>query len=199
MSSSSHPHILGLFSSDAAVRGASAAGIYNQGLALAAPVVSSWSTLREFHSLVWGQPVTVGLAVFPGTFARILRANGNPHLARVPPDQDVEEFELQFPTGISLDILTTRDPLGEGALARFLKRFGEGIQQVEFRCLDVDRATAVVTENFGLAPVYPQARAGADDTRINFFLAPVDTGGKVLVELYEIAETHRSEPPACRS
>jgi hypothetical protein len=86
--------------------------------------------------------------------------------------------------------LTTRDPLGEGVLARFLKRYGEGIQQVEFRCLDVDRATALVTENFGLAPVYPQARAGADDTRINFFLAPADTGGKVLIEFYEIAETH---------
>jgi hypothetical protein len=190
MSSSSHPDILGLFSADAAVRGAAAAGIYHQGVALAAPVVSSWSAHREFYSLVGGQPVTVGLAVFPETFVRIQRANGNPHLARVPPDQDVEEFQLQFPTGISLDILTTRDPLADGALARFLKRFGEGIQQVEFRCLDVDRATAVVTENFGLAPLYPQARAGADDTRINFFLAPAATGGKVLIELYEIAGTH---------
>jgi hypothetical protein len=186
MSSSSQPPILGLFSSDAAVRGASAAAIYNQGLGLAGPVVSAWSANREFHSLVWGQLVTVGLAVFPETFARIQRANGNPHLARVPPDQDVEEFELRFPTEISLDVLTTRDPLGGGALARFLKRFGEGIQQVEFRCLDVDRATALVNQNFGLAPVYPRARAGADDTRINFFLAPADAGGKVLIELYEI-------------
>src|ERR1700730_8311563 len=176
MSSSSQPPILGLFSSDAAVRGASAAAIYNQGLALAGPVVSAWSANREFHSLVWGQLVTVGLAVFPEMFARIQRANGNPHLARVPPDQDVEEFELRFPTEISLDVLTTRDPLGGGALARFLKRFGEGIQQVEFRCLDVDRATALVNQDFALAPVYPQARAGADDTRINFFLAPTDTG-----------------------
>src|ERR1700732_2096027 len=135
MSSSSHLPILGLFSSDAAVRCASAAAIYNQGLALAGPVVSAWSANREFHSLVWGQLVTVGLAVFPEMFARIQRANGNPHLVRVPPDQDVEEFELRFPTEISLDVLTTRDPLGGGALARFLKRFGEGIQQVEFRCL----------------------------------------------------------------
>jgi hypothetical protein len=186
MSSSSHAHIHGLFSSDAAVRGAAAAAIYNQGVALAGSVVSAWFANREFHSLVWGQLVTVGLAVFPETFARIQRANGNPHLARVPPDQDVEEFELRFPTEISLDVLTTRDPLGGGALARFLKRFGEGIQQVEFRSLDVDRATALVKQNFGLAPVYPRARAGADDTRINFFLAPADTGGKVLIELYEI-------------
>jgi hypothetical protein len=63
---------------------------------------------------------------------------------------------------------------------------------VEYRCLDVDRATALVKENFGLAPVYPAARAGADDTRINFFLVPADIGGKVLIELYEITATDLS-------
>jgi hypothetical protein len=189
MSSSPAFKIAELFSTDAAVRAFSATAIYNQGVAVAGPVVSSWFANREFHSLVWGQPVTVGLAVFPETFARIQRANGDPHLARIPPDQDAEEFELRFPTEISLDVLTTRDLNGEGAIARFLKRFGEGIQQVEYRCQDVDRATALVKEIFGLTPVYPAARAGADDTRVNFFLAPTDTGGKVLIELYEIAGT----------
>jgi hypothetical protein len=191
MSSSPAFTIAELFSTDAGVRLVCAAAIYNRGLALAGPVVSSWSANREFHSLVQGQPATVGLAVFPETFARIQRANGHPHLANVPPDQDAEEFELRFPTGISLDILTTRDLNREGAIARFLQRFGEGIQQVEYRCLDVDRATALVKENFGLAPVYPQARAGADDARINFFLVPTATGEKVLIELYEIAGTDR--------
>jgi len=71
--------------------------------------------------------VTVGLAVFPGTFAQIREANGNPRLADVPPDQDAKEFELHFPTEISLDILTTADPTAEGAIARYLKRFGEGM------------------------------------------------------------------------
>jgi hypothetical protein len=189
MSNSPAFKIAELFSSDAGVRAVCAAAIYNQGVALAGPVVSSWSANRDFHSLVRGQLATVGLAVFPETFARIQRANGNPHLAHVPPDQDAEEFELRFPTGISLDILTTRHLNGEEAIARFLTRFGEGIQQVEYRCLDVDRATALVKENFGLAPVYPAARAGTDDSRINFFLVPTNTGGKVLIELYEIAGT----------
>jgi hypothetical protein len=93
---------------------------------------------------------------------------------------------LHFATEISLDILTTRDPEGEGAIARYLKRFGEGIQQVEFRCLDVDRTTAILRENFGVTPIYPEARPGADGTRVNFFLAPTSAGGKVLIELYEI-------------
>jgi hypothetical protein len=187
MSSASPLNISGLFSPDAAIRTASAAAIFNQGLALASPAVSSWLSNREFSSLLCDQPLTtVGLAVFPDTFARIEQANGNPRLASVPDDMDAKEFELHFATEISLDILTTRDPEGEGAIARYLKRFGEGIQQVEFRCLDVDRTTAILRENFGVTPIYPEARPGADGTRVNFFLAPTSAGGKVLIELYEI-------------
>jgi hypothetical protein len=33
--------------------------------------------------------------------------------------------------------------------------------------------------------VYPQARAGADGTRVNFFLVGKSGGGKVLIELFE--------------
>ena len=187
MSSASPLNISGLFSPDAAIRTASAAAIFNQGLALASPAVSSWLSNREFSSLLCDQPLTtVGLAVFPDTFARIEQANGNPRLASVPDDMDAKEFELHFATEISLDILTTRDPEGEGAIARYLKRFGEGIQQVEFRCLDVNRAAAILRENFGVTPIYPEARPGADGTRVNFFLAPTSSGGKVLIELYEI-------------
>ena len=187
MSSAPLTNISGLFSQDAAVRTVSAAGIFNQGLALAGSAVSSWLANREFSSLLCDQPLTtVGLAVFPDTFARIEQANGNPRLASVPDDLDAKEFELHFAPEISLDILTTRDPKGEGAIARYLKRFGEGIQQVEFRCLDVNRATAILRENFGVTPIYPEARPGADGTRVNFFLAPTSAGGKVLIELYEI-------------
>jgi hypothetical protein len=57
---------------------------------------------------------------------------------------------------------------------------------VEFRCLDVNRAAAILRENFGVTPIYPEARPGADGTRVNFFLAPTSAGGKVLIELYEI-------------
>jgi hypothetical protein len=187
MSSAPLLNISGLFSPDAAIRTVCAAVIFNQGLALAGPAVSSWVCNREFSSLLCDQPLTtVGLAVFPDTFARIEQANGKPRLATVPDDIDAKEFELHFPPEIRLDILTTRDPEGEGAIARYLKRFGEGIQQVEFRCLDVDRAAAILRENFGVTPIYPEARPGADGTRVNFFLAPTSAGGKVLIELYEI-------------
>jgi hypothetical protein len=192
MSSAPLLNISGLFSPDAAIRTVSAAAIYNHGLALAKPVVSSWISNREFSSLLCDQPLaTVGLAVFPDTFARIEQANGNPRLASVPDGMDAKEFELHFPTEIRLDILTTRDPEGEGAIARYLKRFGEGIQQVEFRCSDVDRATAILRETFGVTPIYPGARPGADGTRVNFFLAPTSAGGKVLIEIYEMPANQR--------
>jgi hypothetical protein len=183
--------IAGLASPDATVRAASGAVLYDQGLALTAAVVSTWLANKEFSSLLWDQPfATVGVAVLPGTFARIRQANGNPKLACVPAGLDAEEFELRLPTEISLDVLSTREPNGEGAIARYLKRFGEGIQQVEFRCKDIDRATEILREKFGVAPVYPETRPGADGTRINFFLVSVPEGGKVLIELYEPSGTH---------
>src|SRR4030095_3472325 len=92
---------------------------------------------------------TVGLAVLPLTFAGIREANDWPRLAQVPPEQDASEFELQFPGGVALDVLTTREPGGAGAIARFLAKQGEGVQQVEFRCADVDRAAAILREQFG--------------------------------------------------
>jgi len=66
-----------------------------------------------------------------------------------------------------------------------LARFGEGIQQVEFLCKDVDRATAILRERFDLRAVYPETRNGADGTRVNFFLASTPEHEKVLIELYE--------------
>jgi hypothetical protein len=190
MSSSPLFRVPDLFSYDAAVRAVCATAIYNQGLALAGPALSSWLANQELSRLV-GEPArtTVGLAVAPDIFVRIRQANGNPHLARVPDDMDAQEFELHFPAEVSLDILTTRDPNGGGAIARYLKRFGQGIQQVEYRCSDVDRATTILKDAFGVAPIYPLARPGADGTRINFFLAPGAGGGKVLIELYEVPGT----------
>jgi hypothetical protein len=105
----------------------------------------------------------------------------------VPPDQDAEEFELHFPDGVSLDILTTSEPGCSGAIARYLSKFGEGVQQVEFQCLDVDRATSILKEKFNVTPIYPATRAGADGTRVNFFLVPSQDAGKVLIEFYEAA------------
>lgn len=168
------------------MRAAAATEIYRRGRAPADRAVYRWWSDPEFAALFDANPVvTVGLAVRPSTFARIREANGGPPLAKVPPDQDAEEFELHFPDDISLDVLTARDPKGEGAIAKYLSKFGEGVQQVEFRCTNVDRATQILKENFGVLPIYPQTRFGADGTRVNFFLVPLPHAGKVLVELYE--------------
>jgi len=181
--------IEGLCSAEVAVRVAAAMEIYRAGRAQADHAVYPWWSDAELSSLLAGPhaAVTVGLAVARETFARIREANGSPRLAQVPPDQDAEEFELHLPGGISLDILTTCAPDGAGAIAKYLAKFGEGVQQVELRCSNVDRASEILRERFGVTPVYPETRAGADGTRVNFFLVHAPDTGKVLIELYEPA------------
>jgi hypothetical protein len=186
MSSPLASAIADLSSSDPVMRSAAATEIYRRGRAPADRAVYAWWSDLEFAKLCGASPaVTVGLAVRRATFARIREANGLPGLALVPPDQDAEEFELHFPNDISLDVLTTAEPDGQGAIARYLAKFGEGVQQVEFHCRDVDRATQILKENFGVQPIYPQTRAGAGGTRVNFFLVGSPNSGKALIELYE--------------
>jgi hypothetical protein len=194
MSSPLAAAIANLCSSDPSVRLAAATEIYRSGRAPADQAVALWWRNPELSALLGPDPlITVGLAVERPTFARIRNTNGEPPLAHVPPDQDAEEFELHFSDSISLDVLTTRAPGGTGAIARYLAKFGEGIQQVEFRCSHVDRATAILKESFGVVPVYPQTRAGAGGTRVNFFLVlvPAPGAGKALIELYEREEIRR--------
>ncbi len=181
--------IAGLASPDAGARQFAAHGLFQQGKALADSGAKSWLGIAELASLLVrdaGQlRATVGIAVQPETFARIRDANGSPRLAQVPPDQDAEEFELDFPGGVRLDILTTKAPKGSGAIARYLEKFGEGIQQVEFAVTNVDRATELLGTRLGQSPIYPQTRPGADRTRVNFFLVSAPQGRKVLVEFVE--------------
>jgi len=179
----------GMSSKDPEVRMTSATEIHHIGRALADHAVFPWWEDPELFSLLQGGSpvVTVGLAVTPERFERIREACGLPRLADVPPDQDAREFELHLPGGLSMDVLTSKDLGGNGAIAKFLQKFGEGVQQVEFRCKDVDRATQILQQKFSLNPVYPATRAGADGTRINFFLLSAPSAGKVLVELYEPA------------
>ena len=188
MSSPLAQSISDLSSADASKRLAAASEIYGLGRAAAGSAISRWWAESELSVLLLGPnpTTTVGLAVERDTFGRIRIANGTPRLADVPPDQDAEEFELHFAGGVSLDILTTREPGGTGAIAKYLAKFGDGIQQVEFRCSNVDRATQILKDKFGVAPVYPATRHGADGTRVNFFLVPSPDGGKVLIELYEL-------------
>ena len=187
MSSPLSGAIAALTSDDSPSRAAAAAEIFRSGRARADRVASEWLTDSELSALLLGPnpAVTVGLAVERETFFKIRVANGTPRLADVPSDQDAEEFELHFPGGVSLDVLTTRAPGGPGAIAGFLSKFGEGIQQVEFRCAKVDRATEILKEKFGVTAIYPETRPGADGTRVNFFLVPLPENGKVLIELYE--------------
>ena len=174
--------IAGLGAAEESARFRAAASLYEAGSAAALAATSAWRQDAELAALFTGHP-TVGVAVEPEKFDKIRRANGSPALADVPPDQDAREFELEFPGNVLLDILTTREPHGAGAIARFLDRRGEGIQQVELPVKDVDRATSILRERFSLQPVYPETRRGANATRINFFLVPTPAAGKVLIEL----------------
>lgn len=194
MSSPLASAIADLSSSDPIMRSAAATEIYRRGRAPADRTVYVWWTNPEFAALCGANPiVTIGIAVKRQTFERIREANGLPRLADAPPDQDAEEFELHFPNDVSLDVLTTRDPHGSGPIAKFLAKFGEGVQQVEFQCADVERAVQILKEQFAAQPVYPHARTGADNTRVNFFLLPAAPAGKILIELYQPPATVRAK------
>lgn len=187
-----------LSSSDAEERAVGAAALYLAANSLFLGTTATWTRDRDFRALVTAPqmagaekrvsppPFIAGIAVEPATFERIRAANGRPRLANVPPDQDAKEFELAIGAGY-FDILTTREPGGTGAIAKFLQKFGEGIQQIEVYVRDVERATQILREKFGVQPIYPNTRPGADGTRVNFFLAPAPEGKKALIELVEAA------------
>jgi hypothetical protein len=181
--------IAGMTSAESEVRVVSATEIYRTGRAMADHAAYPWWADEELYRLLEGNNphVTVGLAVQPGRFEKIREASGSPRLAELPPDQDAQEFEIHLPGGLSMDILTSRDAAGNGAIAKYLRKFGEGIQQIEYRCANVDRATQILGDKFGIAPVYPATRTGADGTRVNFFLVSAPGASKVLIELYEPA------------
>lgn len=168
---------------DPAQRNAAASLLYREGASLCSAATGEWMRDSEFRALVCSNECVVGIAVQPQTFEAIRAAHGSPRLADVPPDQDAKEFELHL-GGSSFDILTTREPGGAGAIARYLQKFGEGIQQIEISVSDVDRATQILRARFAIEPVYPATRPGADATRVNFFLAPAQ-GKKALIELVE--------------
>ncbi len=187
MSASLDSAIAGLESPDPSLRQEAARRIYAQGRALADRAVQAWWRHHELATLLHADrpTVNVGLAVSPAQFDAIRKANDSPRLAVVPPDQDAMEFALHFADDVNIDVLTSKDPGGSGAIARYFTRFGEGIQQVEFGCVNVDRATEILQNDFGIAAVYPATRPGADGTRINFFLVATPDAGKILIELYE--------------
>jgi hypothetical protein len=175
--------------------------LFRLGCAMAEPVLMKWFADPEFRALVprGGVLLTVGLAVQTSTFEAIRARFGEPRLAQVPPDQDVLEFELSFAHGVQLDVLTPGTVAGEGAIAKFLARFGEGVQQVECDVRDVSRATEILRERFHLQPIYPEIRPGANQTRVNFFLVPVADDRKLLIELVEPPEKRKTEKDVKKS
>ena len=192
--------IRNLADSDPAKRRAAARRLRLAGAASFFSASREWFEDVEFRELVPGFSMaaagaptpedtsfSIGIAVQPENFERIRTANGSPRLAEVPPDQDALEFELRWGEHEEFDILTTRDPSGPGAIARYLRKFGEGIQQIEMNVTSVNRATEILRTRFGLTPVYPETHAGANGARVNFFLVPVVEGGRVLIELVEPA------------
>jgi hypothetical protein len=184
------PLICGVCETDASTRAEAAAKIFARGCEMARAATQEWLAHAPLANLLvrdrFGSlEMTVGIAVEPDNFDRVRSANGSPRLAEVPPEQDAKEFELEFAEGVRIDVLTTREPGGAGAIARYLQKLGEGIQQVEIVVTDVDRATEFLRTRFAVEAIYPATRAGADGTRINFFLAPTAHGRKVLIELVE--------------
>jgi hypothetical protein len=180
--------IAALSSPEDAARAAAAGQIYAAGRSRAEQAIQRWLHNPDLARLIGKDPeVTVGLAVRPETFTQIREANGWLRLAEVPPEQDASEFTLRFEGGIILDVLTSCNQQRSGAIAKFLLKFGEGVQQVEFRCSDVNHASAILRDQFAVLPVYREARPGADGTLVNFFLVHGADGEKVLIELYEPA------------
>ncbi len=184
------------------VRQQAAQMLFDLGRALSRETLEQWAQDADFRSLLITDQdsprATVGIAVTPELFARIREANGAPKLANVPPDQDAIEFELHFSrpqqtakdsagATVRLDILTTQKSGGEGAIAKFLEKFGEGIQQVEYEVSNVESATKILSDKFNQKAIYPATRPGADGTRVNFFLVNTSGGKKILIELVEAA------------
>jgi hypothetical protein len=191
--------IEGLCDSDTRRRGEAGLKLYLSGVNLFMPLLTRWVDDLSFREMTLPfsriateqktngpSTIIVGIAVSPEIFDRIRVANDSPHLANVPADQDAKEFELEMDDGsVKIDLLTTREPGGTGAIARYLEKFGAGIQQVELYVRDVDRATEILKSTFALPPIYLATRAGADGTRVNFFLATTPDSKKLLVELVE--------------
>ena len=177
-------YISKLVGPDAREREAAARALFRLGCAAAEPVLRQWFADREFLALAASGTalLTIGIAVQPRSFEAIREGFGNPKLAEVPADQRVLEFELNFGGGVRLDVVT---PRAEGPIAKFLARFGEGIQQVECDIQNVSRAVEILRERFQLEPIYPEIRDGANHTRVSFLLVPLADNRKLLIELVE--------------
>jgi methylmalonyl-CoA/ethylmalonyl-CoA epimerase len=81
----------------------------------------------------------------------------------------------------------------DSPIGKFLKRRGEGIQQVAYTVTDIEAESARLRGE-GVRLLYEEPRRGTAGSRINF-IHPGDAGG-VLVELVEPADEQMREPTA---
>ncbi|MGW5521754.1 methylmalonyl-CoA epimerase [Gordonia sp. NPDC003950] len=97
-------------------------------------------------------------------------------------EQGVREAMIG-PAGTEGAVIQLLAPLTpESTIAKFLDRNGPGLQQLAVRVTDVDAVMTRLTDA-GVRVLYPEARRGTADSRINF-VHPKDAGG-VLLELVE--------------
>lgn len=99
-------------------------------------------------------------------------------------EQGVREATVRVPgddgSGTAVQLLAPLRP--DSPIGKFLNVHGPGLQQLAYRVVDIDAVTAVLKEK-GVRVLYPEARPGTADSRVNF-IHPKDVGG-VLIELVE--------------
>lgn len=100
-------------------------------------------------------------------------------------EQGVQVHFHSFPKtseSVHVELLEAQDP--QGSIAQFIKKRGTGVHHLSFELqqgtLD---ATCAMLQSKGYRLVYPQAKLGAQNMRINF-IHPSSASG-VLIELME--------------
>ena len=101
-------------------------------------------------------------------------------------EQGVREAMVRAPgdtgSGTAVQLLAPLRP--DSTIARFIDKSGPGLQQLAYRVTDVAAATAALRAK-GMRMLYPEARRGTANSRVNF-VHPKDAGG-VLIELVQPA------------
>nr|WP_082606069.1 methylmalonyl-CoA epimerase [Nocardioides sp. Root190] len=114
------------------------------------------------------------------------RDNFGMHVAHEETNEEQGVREAMIAVGDTDSRIQLLAPLDDSStIAKFIDRSGPGLQQLAYRVTDLDQVSAILRER-GLRLLYPEAKRGTADSRINF-VHPKDAGG-VLVELVEPAK-----------
>jgi methylmalonyl-CoA/ethylmalonyl-CoA epimerase len=142
---------------------------------MAHPLVSDHLLLAIDHVGIAVPDLDAALDFYSSTFGL------EPVHAEVNEEQGVREAMLAV--GESGSCIQLLAPLNEeSAIAKFLARNGQGIQQLAYRVADIDAVSQTLRER-GVRLLYDVPKRGTAGSRVNF-VHPKDAGG-VLVELVE--------------